>query len=246
MKLVNYLNEYFVVGKVKKIMSRSLSSVLLVVVFCLACVRAVWSSDPQGINVGDWKKKFSYDGITVSEKYFSDSSTYSYKAVGRVKVNDLYALVALIEDYNSYPEWLGVVSHASELSRESSNSRYLYSILKFPLLQDRDLVLLTTITQDRESKSVTIIANSAYDRIPLDERYLRMPVYDCTMRLDVISDTEVEFTYAVRSVFGGVLPTRMINFATALQVHTTIQDVREVMSDPQYHNRQSDISVVSF
>lgn len=191
-----------------------------------------------------WKLIKEHDGISV----YSTKSDYSarFRGIGRVKVNDPYSIVAIMEDYENMPKWISLVASATEINRDDYYNRYMHATITPPILQTRDFVVKVSVSQDPKTKSITAILSNAYDHIPIDSKYIRLPVINGLLHAKVISNNELEITYELEANMRDILPANIVDFLIMFTPYLTIRNLREVVKNPKYHNLETDTSEIQF
>lgn len=224
--------------------NKLLKQTLLMVGLLTCCTQLAFSIDFRDAEETEWRQVKQEDGITVFAQRTQEFGRF--KGVGRVKVNDPYVILALLEDNETIPEWLALLTELNELHRDDDVTRYYQGIVSFPILQDREIIFKASITQDPDSREITALLKNQYDYTKVTSQYIRFPIFDGMLKMEVISDTEVEITYELSAYIGGFISADITDFFLVYAPYLTIQDLRESVKNPKYHNREKDISYASF
>lgn len=210
----------------------------------LLCVGFAYAVDLKRDKDTAWRLVKKSDGIVV---YAQRKVTGSrFKGTGRVTVNDLYSPIAMMEDYEAMPKWLALMSKVTELNRDDDKNRYIHSVVKFPVIKDRDLVYKVVVSQDPKTRSVTAEIQNQYHYIPLDPEYIRFLGIDGFIKFDVVSETEIDVTFELEVNLSGLVSANFADYLLMYAPYMTILNMRDALKDPKYHNQGEHISIVSF
>lgn len=233
-----------------RVVMRRFSAYFLSIVL-LACVNVASGAGPAVESVVEpivegsgWKKVKDTDGIVVYTQ--RDINGGHFRAVGRVQVNDLHAMVALLEDYDAISSWIVMLTELKELARTDEYNRYMYGVSQLPIISSRDLVFNIGVSQDPVTRSITVNVINAYDYIPLNPEYIRLTALNGVMKFDVVSDTEMEVTFEFFIHAGGMMAASIGDYFLKFGPYLAIKKIREEVKNPKYHNRGDELSYIKF
>lgn len=103
----------------------------LIVLF-LALFVAIFARAADSDELQDWKLVSDRNEIQVYMKHRDESRLKTFRGVTRFTLADEYSLVALLNDYPSYPKWLHFVDSAEEFNRISPLDRSLRFTTQLP------------------------------------------------------------------------------------------------------------------
>ena len=130
---------------------------------------------------GAWQLVSDRNGIQVYMQPGDRTPLKTFRGVTRLALADEYAMVALLNDYQAYPDWLHFVDNARELGRSNQQVRQLHftTLLPWPLA-DREAVLQTRVIQGDgpDGKEVVVDLSNRPDLLPPDPDYVRFPHID--------------------------------------------------------------------
>lgn len=193
----------------------------------------------------EWEKVKEHNGISIYVKNKLNISRF--RGIGRVKVNDPYAVIALMNDYPQMSNWFALISSVEEIHRDNYSNRYLLGVVNFPIMEERDFVVKTTIIQDPETQSVTLTLNNHYDYIPHNSNRLRFKHFEGLMKSHVISSTEIEVIFEIEvQVEVEYVPSKIVDYLLIFTPYLTIKNLREIIKNPKYHNMEKDNSPIQF
>ena len=144
----------------------------LALLLALSCLPAHAEDD------NDWKLVSERNGIQVYMKHRDESRLKTFRGTTRFTLKDEYALVALMNDYASYPKWLHFIDSAEEFDRQGPLDRSLRFTTQLPWpLADREAVLRAKVHQtlNDEEESVMIELINRPDALPPNNDYIRFP-----------------------------------------------------------------------
>lgn len=222
---------------------------LLIAVIFAWCSALANGQNMQDAQLTEWGIVKESDGITIFANQGIDAQGQPfsrYRGTGRVTINDPYSLVAILNDFEHYPDWFPIVSSAKEIDRDNYFNRHIYIIAKFPVIADRDIVTYIQAVPDINTNSVSILIENKYDYLPMDTDYIRFKAFDGLLKGEFISATEAEVTIEIQSNAGGIIPASLTEYLTVYFPYLVIQNLREIVKNPGYHNLQTDTSEIRF
>ena len=147
------------------------------------------------------------------------------------------ALVALFNNISEYPKWGYKVAHSELLKRVSDTEFYYYSRFDFPWpLDDRDVVMHTTITKDDATNVVTLTSKSAPDYIPKKTNIVRVRKANVTWTLTSQGENATEGAYCLNTDPGGLLPEWTVNLASDTGPVETVKNMKKLLAEDRYKN----------
>ncbi|MFN0034508.1 MAG: START domain-containing protein [Saprospiraceae bacterium] len=199
-------------------------------VFCLlifACYSPLLAQDPEG-----WKSKGEKDGVKVF--YRKTSDVHELKLVTSLKV-PLSGLVTLLSEVENYPKWGYKVAESKELKKVSDTEIYYYSRLDFPWpLDDRDIVVHSTMEQDPTTRRITATSIAQPDYLPANKGVVRMRNSRTSWTLLPGPGGWTYVEYFIHSDPGGSLPDWLINMAIDVGPRETIKGMRNFVRQEKY------------
>lgn len=154
-----------------------------------------------------WHEIAREAGIVVFTKEHRRISLPSFRAVGHVDAS-LFQVMAVLEDAESFPQWVERCAESRQLLRTSPTSGVLYSRTKVPWpVSDRDVVLDVKFDYDRDAGEVLSRFRAIeYPGVPEVDGVVRMPRLVGYVRLKAVSATRTKVTYEVNADPGGLIP----------------------------------------
>lgn len=179
-----------------------------------------------------WALKKEECGIKVYLRSNEYSSFKELKSVVTLKTS-LSSIVALLNDWESYPEWVYRCGKSSTIKRISDNEVIHYQTVVAPWPVDsRDFVVHVKLTQDPITKTITIVSTSQPDYIPKTENFVRIRDFRAFWTLIPKLDGTVEVTYQLMVDPGGYVPAWLVNLAVVEGPYETKVNLKKwVMKD---------------
>ena len=182
----------------------------------------------------DWHLKKYSNGIAV---YTRNASTSAYKELkSEVKIKtSLSSVVALILDYESYPQWVYRCGNSATLKKISETECIHYQTVIAPWPVDsRDFVVNVKLQQDAKTKIVIITSTCKSDFIPKIPTFVRITEFKATWTLIPLEDGTVEVVYQLLVNPGGYVPAWMVNLAVVDGPYTTTLNLKDWVLKPKY------------
>lgn len=191
----------------------------------------------------NWKLVSDRKGIKVYMRHNDESRLKTFRGVTHIKLKDEYALVALLNDYKSYPQWLHFVDGATEFARKGPLHRYLRFTTTLPWpLKDREAVLRADVVQkldpnDPSKGSVMVYLRNRPNLIPPNPDYVRFPQMNGIFGARRLGNNEVEVIYQLVLDPGGYIPAWIANILLRDAPYFTLLRMRRIIQRPEYHDK---------
>ncbi|MCE3277981.1 MAG: lipid-binding protein [Bacteroidetes bacterium] len=180
----------------------------------------------------DWILKKEEEGISVYTRNVETSSLKELKSVVTIRTS-LSSIVALLNDWDSYPQWVYRCEKSSTLKTISESEVIHYQTVIAPWPVDsRDFVVNVKLTQDPITKIITIISQPHPDFIPKTEDMVRIRNFKASWTLIPLKDGWVEVNYQLLVDPGGYVPAWLVNLAVVEGPYQTKLNMKKwVMKD---------------
>ncbi|MFP1678161.1 START domain-containing protein [Alloalcanivorax sp. C16-2] len=181
-----------------------------------------------------WRLISDRQGIQVYQPArVPDSRLRGFRGVTRLRVTDEYALVALLEDYAAYPDWLHLVDGVQVLNRDAPGPRRLRLTTRMPWpLTNRDAILESHVSQGRGTVVVSLLNRPA--TLPPAPDYLRVPALSGELRFERVAPDQVEVVYQLLFDPGGRIPGWLTEVLLRETPHFTLERLNRVVRRPRY------------
>lgn len=179
-----------------------------------------------------WVLKKQEQGISVYTRNTEGSSFKELRSSVILKTS-LSSIVALLNDWESYPEWVYRCGKSSTIKKFSENEVIHYQTVIAPWPVDsRDFVVNVKLTQDPITKIITIVSASKPDYIPKTEGFVRITDFRASWTLIPKPDGMVEVNYQLMVDPGGYVPAWLVNLAVVDGPYETKLNLKKwVMKD---------------
>ncbi|WP_211315731.1 START domain-containing protein [Isoalcanivorax indicus] len=225
---------------------RPLNAVLCALL-CLVCGLGLAHAGDPPAAMGDlddsWRLVSDRNDIQVYMRHRDDSRLKTFRGVTRMTLRDQYAMVAVLEDYASYPRWLHFVDGAEEFDRQSPLLRYLRFTTHLPWpLANREAVLQADVVQapGGPEGGVAIHLRNRPELLPPTDRYVRFPEMDGLLAVEFLGGDEIELTYQLIMDAGGYIPAWLSNILLRDAPYFTLDRLRRIVLRPEYQGQYYD------
>jgi len=200
----------------------------------LGCLCGVMGVVPALANT-DWQLAKEEDGIIVHTRVVDYSPVKQFRAVTKISAS-LASVLAVMLDSEACPEWMYRCQEAKVVKRNRFGDSYVYRKINLPWpVADRDIVMHKAMTQDPETKAVTIKNVSAPDFVPRT-KHVRIEVSESLYLLEPKQDGTVKLTWTQISDPAGALPKTLVNTMIVTSPLTTLKNLRAMVKKNKYKN----------
>ncbi len=182
----------------------------------------------------DWEFQKEKNGVKIYKRKSDEG--HEIKLVSSFQCAQP-ALVALFNNISEYPKWGYKVAHSELLKRVSDTEFYYYSRFDFPWpLDDRDVVMHTTISKDAATNIVTLTSKAAPDYIPEKPNLVRVRKANVIWTLTPQGENATEGAYCLNTDPGGLLPEWTVNLASDTGPVETVKNMKRLLAEDRYKN----------
>ena len=161
----------------------------------------------------NWELKKFENGISIYTRETANSKYKELKAVFQIKTS-LSSIVALLNDVESYPQWVYRCETSKILLKTSEKHLIRYQTIVAPWpVDNRDVVLEVNYSQDEKTKIVYQKVNALPNYAPKVAGHVRIPEFRATWTLNPLKNGIVEIQYELLVNPGGVIPAWLVNMA---------------------------------
>ncbi|MFO8113695.1 MAG: START domain-containing protein [Desulfosalsimonadaceae bacterium] len=210
-------------------------------VLWIAAGMLIFSSMPL-LAEGEWEEAASdaEKQIVVYTRSVENSPFKISRGVTTVSAS-LGAIVSLIADTDSFPEWMHNVKRSMVIEQISKTERITYTAQKLPWpVTDRDTVVYSRLTQDPDTKQVVINVEARPDAYPEQDGHVRIPEMTNRWELTPIGGGRVEVAYEIHVDPGGRIPTRLANSSIVDTPLNTLRGLHRMIDLPKYRDARID------
>jgi hypothetical protein len=158
-----------------------------------------------------WELRTEKDGVKVYSSEVAGSKVKAIKVIG-----DFYAtpaqLAAIVMDVNTATDWVYHLKSSTLIKRVSPNELYYYAEVSLPWpTEDRDFIAHLTLTQDAQTKAVTIEGPAVQGYVPEKKGIVRINNSVGKWIITPIGQNQVRVEYSIHVDPGGSLPSWLVN-----------------------------------
>lgn len=186
----------------------------------------------------DSKAEFTVEkeknGIKVFTRKIDGSALKEFKGVTSIKTS-LTSLVALMNDTDSYTQWLHECTAAKLVQAINLKERITYTVIHAPWpVSDRDTVTYSKISQDPKTKIVTIYLKGMADKYPAQPGKVRVPSLKGFWQFIPNKNGYVTVIYQLHSEPGGSIPDAIANSTTTDIPYNTLLNMHRVVKQEKF------------
>jgi len=189
-----------------------------------------------GAQDNGWKFVKETNGIEVYSRKSDDSPIKEIKVL-KVMETTLSSLVALMKDVENHKNWTYANKKAKVLEKQSEFSWIFYGYSDAPWpVQDRDMVLHSTLRQDSVTKVIKNEGECIPNFIPENEDVVRVPACHSIWTLKPLGEGKVLVSLEIQIDLGGSIPNWLINLVSSKGPYLTIKNMEEAVKKAPYKN----------
>jgi hypothetical protein len=163
----------------------------------------------------DWKLNSEKEGIKVYTSIVPDSRIKAIKVECDVNATSSQ-LVALLMDIKTSPDWVYHVKSCVLVRQVSASELYYYAEVNLPWpAANRDFVAHLTVTQNPDTKVITIDGPAVPGLVPIKKGVVRIDHSNSQWTITPSGTDQLQVEYTIHVDPGGSLPSWLVNtFAT--------------------------------
>jgi hypothetical protein len=181
-----------------------------------------------------WNLKTDQDGVKIFTRGFEGSNIQEFK--GEVTVNsNLSGILELIDSVSEYPKWMKNCIESARLKKINESSGYTYYVIKAPWpVSDRDACIYYKVTQDTNTRILTISLKAVKDYLPQKSGRVRIPSLQGSWQLIPIAKGVTKIIYQVHCDIGGIIPAIIINAYITETPFSNLSHIKKIVESPLY------------
>ncbi|WP_430462111.1 START domain-containing protein [Thalassolituus sp. LLYu03] len=186
----------------------------------------------------DWElaKEDKDAAIRVYTRPVSGSDLREFRGELLVKAR-LASLVALVEDAREAPKWLHLCKAMELIEQRSPLERVNYMVSDAPWpVTDRDSVFVSELSQDSQTRTVTIRMTGAPGLFPKNDDYIRIPQMAGMWQFVPQADGQVLVVYQVHAEPGGGIPSWLSNSVVVDNPYYSLRNMIGELAKPAYRD----------
>ncbi|MDB5143461.1 MAG: hypothetical protein JWQ66_2174 [Mucilaginibacter sp.] len=163
----------------------------------------------------DWKLSTEKEGIKIYTSLVPDSKVKAVKVECTLDATPSQ-LVAILMDVKTTPEWIYHTKSCVLVKQVSPSDLYYYSEISLPWpVANRDFVARLTVTQDPDTKVITVDGPAVPGFVPVKKGVVRIDHSSGKWIITPLGTDQIKVEYTIHVDPGGSLPAWLVNmFAT--------------------------------
>ncbi len=183
-----------------------------------------------------WILEKDKNGIKVYTRKAEGLEFKEFKAITTVNA-PVSALVALVIDVETYPEWVENVKSSKILKVVNENEIIYYNEIKVPWpLSNRDNIVITKVIQNSGTNVVKVVMKGRPDYLPEDPDIVRMPKANGFWEFLQGENNETEVYLQYLADPGGNVPAWIVNMFVVDGPYQTLMNMKEFVKKEKYKN----------
>ena len=184
--------------------------------------------------VTDWELKKNESDILIYTRHTENSAFKELKSIITIKTS-LSSIIALLNDFESYPQWVYKCGESSTLKKLNDTICIHYQTVVAPWpVSDRDFVVTVAQTQDDKTKIITQTSISNESYIPVKDGFVRISLFNAKWTLIPLKDGMVEIDYQLLVDPGGAIPAWLVNLAVVDGPFETMVGFKKMIVKDKY------------
>jgi len=186
----------------------------------------------------DWQLKKVDQGISVYTRNPENSAFKELKAVAYIKTS-ISSIVALLYDFDDYPEWVYKCGKSSTLKIINENEFIHYQTVLAPWpVDNRDFVIHIKREQNKITKVVTIRSYAIGNYIPAFPGYVRIMNFNASWVITPQKDGTVEIVYQLLVDPAGYVPAWIVNMVILDGPFDTMNNLKDWVFKEKYQKEK--------
>ncbi len=184
---------------------------------------------------GQWVLKKEESGIQVQQQNGDKAVTKGVMLVDATPD----ALIAVLRDAPACPRWVFGCKQGKLVETISPAERINYTLLSSPFpLEDRDIYMHSLTRYQRKNNTITVTLTGREKYAPEQEGRTRVLDLRGYWAFQQLNDGTVRVTYQLYSNPQVALGVSAVNEHMVKSVFGTLQGLRKLAKEPQYHDKQ--------
>jgi hypothetical protein len=187
----------------------------------------------------NWQLYKSENGILVYSRKAENTNIKELKTIVYLKTS-LNSIVALLNDWDSYPQWNYKCVESKTLKVISETELIHYQMVKIPWPADnQDFIINVKLSQEAKTKVITIKSTNNANYIPPFPDRTRIRELEAKWTLTPLKDGTVEAVYEFFVNPGGLIPAWILNTAVAYGPYETMLNFKEWVKKDKYQKAKN-------
>jgi len=187
----------------------------------------------------DWQLYKAENGISIYTRKANNTNIKQLKSVVTLKTS-LNSIVALLNDWDSYPQWNYKCGESKTLKIISETELIHYQTVVTPWpIDHQDFIINVKLTQDEKTKIIIITSTNLPNYIPPFPNRTRIKYLEGKWTLTPLKDGTVQAVYEFFVNPGGLVPAWLINTAITYGPYENMQNISQWIQKPKYQQAKN-------
>lgn len=184
----------------------------------------------------DWKLNTDKEGIKVYTSLMPGSKIKAIRVESTMDATPSQ-LVAMVMDIKNSPQWVYHTKSAVLIKQVSPSELYYYSEVNLPWpVANRDFVAHLVVTQDPDTKIVTIAGPAVAGMVPEKKGVVRIDHSNGKWTITPTGNGQINVEYSIFVDPGGDLPSWLVNMFATQGPLEIFRNLRLQLQKPFYKN----------
>jgi hypothetical protein len=184
----------------------------------------------------DWKLSTEKDGIKIYTCLMPDSKIKAIKVECDLNATPSQ-LVAILMDVKTAPDWVYHTKSCVLIKQISPSELYYYSEINLPWpATNRDFVAHLTVTQNPDTKEVTVDGPAVPGFVPIKKGVVRIDHSNGKWIITPSGTNQIKVEYTIHVDPGGSLPSWLVNMFATEGPLKIFRNLKLQLQKPAYKN----------
>ena len=188
----------------------------------------------RGYGQDDWTLRTEKEGISIYTRTFPDSKFRAIRVELELEAS-LSRMVAVLLDVNAGVDWVYATKSSVLLKQVSPTELFYYSEVSIPWpFGNRDFIAQLKVTQDSETRVVTVDGPTVSDYLPEKKDIVRVARSEGKWVLTPVGAGRIRVEYTLRMDPGGDIPAWLFNLFATKGPMESFEKLKEQLKKPAY------------
>ncbi|HIN39460.1 MAG TPA: hypothetical protein EYM84_04230 [Flavobacteriales bacterium] len=190
----------------------------------------------QPVSEDTWELKKDEENIKVFVRNYKNTNLLEFKAETEIS-SRISCLISVIHNIDEATLLFAASKKAELIKKIDEKEWIIWSFIDVPFpFDDRDMVARMKLTQDIDSKIVTIDISGEPDYIPERSKKVRIPLVDGSITYIPIDKNTTKVIYQNVTDPGGLMPAWLINMGVIKAPFETLQNYKRLAEKEIHQN----------
>lgn len=183
-----------------------------------------------------WELYTKKDGVEVYTKNLGQSDFKAVKTICTVDAS-LSKIAAVLMDVDRTTDWVYATKSCKILQQYAPHDLLYYAEIGLPWpASNRDFIIRITLTQDPQTKVITVRALNKPTYIPEKKNLVRIQQSSGLWQISPVGNGKVRVEYTLQVDPGGLLPAWLVNLFAANGPYDSFRNLQQQVNQPIYRN----------